>query len=499
MFAFGYETIGLHAKHMFCILKQQMFRMQRLTYVLIPGLPIQVERLRLGSEFYENTITPDVLGGESVYAASGSLYEAGIRIGMSLAQVKQIAPYASIIRNDETAYHAVHDKVVTALKTFSPSLETIGLGQIILNIRGLDKVWSDEAELAQAISDAAIQACGLQIQVGIADGKFVAEQAAYSAPTNGTCIVPAGTEAQFLSPLPIFTLPYVRDEIQARLHLLGIDTLGDFARLTQAAVTLQFGPEAAVLHNLAQGKDRRLFQPDTPPLRIRRAIQLEDPTSDLKRIFNALGRLTQKLSRALQQRGYHTEALKLSVEVSDGQGHQVNIPLERGLSINPPTADASLLERIAQHLFARLAITSPVTCLWVCAYPLRSWSLDAHQQTLLNIGLPERDNKLELVIETLLRRFGKDAIKIASLIRQPLPVPIKVMVNTHGLPVVLYLRDGRQPIFGIDEHWRMEPPWWNRRIRRDYFRVILMDGSLRVIFRNLNTGGWFIERSYPLR
>lgn len=484
---------------MFYILKQEMFRMQRLTYVLIPGLPIQVEQARAGSDFSENTLIPDVLEGNAVYAASGALHEAGIRIGMPLAQARQIAPYASIIRNDETAYHAVHDRVVTALKTFSPSIETLGLEQLLLNIRGLDKVWPDEQELAQAISEAAIKACGLQVQVGIADGKFVAEQAACSAPANGTCIVPSGTEAKFLAPLPIFTLPYIRADIQTRLHLFGIDTLGEFAELTQAAVTLQFGPEAAVWHALARGNDRRLFQPDTPPLRIRRAIRLDDPTSDLQRIFTVLHRLTHKVSRLLQGRGYHAEALKLTVEVEDGQRHQVNIPLERGLAINPPTADANLLERIAQHLFNRLTITSPVTCLWVCAYPLRSWSLDAHQLKLLAVGVPERDNKLELAIESLLQRFGKDAVKIASLVRQPLPVPARVMVNTHGLPVVLHLRDGRQPIFGIDEHWRMEPPWWNRHIRRDYFRVILMDGSLRVIFRNLNTGGWFLERAYPLR
>lgn len=473
-----------------------MFNLQRLAHVFVPNLPIQVEQLT--QDVAAQLIIPDVLEGNTVYAASSDLYEAGLQIGMTLQQAQQIAPTALVIKNDETTYHEYHNAIFNALKTFSPSIETVDIGQFLLNARGLERLWGDEQSLAQAICELARNVRGLEVQVGIANGKFVAEQAAWSAPPNGTCVVPAGAEARFLSPLPLTRLPYLRNEINIRLRLLGIQTLGEFAELSKSAVVLQFGPEAATLHALAQGNDRRLFQPDTPPLRILRATTLKEPLSDLQVVFNILQRLTQKLSRALQTKGYHTEALKLTVEVEGGHSQQHDIQLERGQAINPPTADDGLLGRIAQTLLTRLSVAAPITRLCLCAYPLRSWSLDAHQQTLVNVGMSERDNKLEQALELLLHRFGKNAVKIAALLESPSPVATKVILNAQGLPVIVTLAGIRQPIFGIDEHWRVERHWWSQPIRRDYYRIILADGSLRNLFRDLNNGRWYLDRSWPI-
>lgn len=475
-----------------------MFYLQRLAHILLPNLPIQLEEARRGH--FGLYIIPDVLGHDCVYAASGALHEVGIQVGMPLYRAKQAAPGALVIENDETTYHTVHNGVHTQLKTFSPAIETVEIGQFLINVRGLTRLFGNEQALARKILEAIQRNYpGLEIQVGIANGKFAAEQAAWSAPRNGICVVPDGAEAAFLAPLPLTTLPYLRAEIRKRLRLLGIQSLGEFAELSQSAVAVQFGPEATTLHTLACGRDRRLFQPDTPPLRILRSKTLKEPISDFQILLNLLHEFSQRLAGSLKLRGYHTEALRLTVQTEQQPIQVVDLPLAKSQAINPPTADGGLLSRIAQALLGQLTISAPVTAFSLCAYPLHSWSLEAYQQGLVGVGVSERENRLEQTLEQLMNRFGKDAVRIASVIGQPLPRPTKVMVNALNLPELLTLAGEQEPIFGIDEHWRVERHWWRIPIRRDYYRIILADGSLRNLFQDLTNGEWFIDRAWPIR
>jgi hypothetical protein len=42
--------------------------------------------------------------------------------------------------------------------------------------------------------------------------------------------------------------------------------------------------------------------------------------------------------------------------------------------------------------------------------------------------------------------------------------------------------------------WRERRRWWAHPIERDYFRLELDDGQMRVIFRDVRTDRWLLER-----
>jgi DNA polymerase-4 len=429
-----------------------------------------------------------------VFTASSDLLRAGIEIGMSLYQARQIAPSAIIVEPSEAEYHARHDAMRAALKAFSVAIETVGLGEFLLDVRGLDRAHGSEQALATAICEAARSASRLSVQVGIGAGKFVAQQAARRAPLNSGCIVPTGEEAQFVAPLPITALPNLPGEMRRRLTLLDIRTLGDLAALRKPAVLRQFGAEASGLYELARGHNPRPLQPDLPPLRITRSMELNEPVSDRQVVLNVVNHLSKRLSRVLQIRGYHAEAIKLTVDV----GRSNPIRLEHGQALKPPTADEGRLCRLAMQMLGRLGVASPVARVSLSAYPLRSWHHSAHQLALVKSGVPEKLARLEDIIQLILHRFGQAAIKIASLLGPPIPLKVKVRVNRDGLPSVVTLAGQMRGIVGIDEHWREERAWWSKPLRREYFRVILPDGSLRNLFQNLNDGEWYLDRAWPI-
>ncbi len=467
-----------------------MHTIARIACVFTKSLPIQVEHVRRGDS--ASLLIPHPVHNATVFAASDDLIRAGVEIGMSLYQAQQIAPTAIVITPDEAAYHAKHDSIVTSLKTFSAAIETVMLGECLLDVRGLEKLLAGERSLAEMIQKTAAQASGLSVGVGIATGKFTAQQAAREAPTDGVCVVKSGEEANFLSSLPITVLPHLPGEMRRRLTLLDIYTLGDLAALSKAAVLRQFGAEVSSLYDLAGGHDPRPLQADSPPLRLVRSVTLIEPMTNRQSIFNVLTLLSSRLSRALSARGYHTEALKVAINTGS-----VDSYLESGQAVKPPTADESRLSRIAMHLFGKLNNTAPVTRLSLIAYPLRSWHAGARQLTFVGGDTPERQGRFDNALHIIWNRFGQVAIQIASFFAPPIPRKTQVILNSDGLPMKLTLAGHVWNIIGVDEHWREERLWWSRPVRRDYFRVILSDGSLRNIFQNLIDGEWYLDRAYP--
>jgi protein ImuB len=350
---------------------------------------------------------------------------------------------------------------------------------------------------------------GLDVRVGVGSGKFVAEQAARAARPGCGCVVPPGEEQAFLSPLPLSALsadgstarPSAKRrssksglvevaEMQRRLHLLGVRTLGALAALPRLAVVRQFGPHAGPLHDLARGVDPRPVHADAPPLVLERRRTFNDPLGDRAPLLAHLDRMAAEVAESLSRRGYQAEGLRLRLEEEGGRERAAGMP------VKPPSADADKLSRLAGRLLGRLTVAGPVTILFLTVYPLRPFHLGATQLALFTSPAEMRRSRLQEALRRLRERFGEMIIVVASLLGPPPPRPIQVTAGPDGLPRALVWRDRIREVEAIYEVWRERRRWWSRPIERDCFRLETDDGQVRVVFRDVRTGRWLLERRH---
>jgi hypothetical protein len=47
---------------------------------------------------------------------------------------------------------------------------------------------------------------------------------------------------------------------------------------------------------------------------------------------------------------------------------------------------------------------------------------------------------------------------------------------------------------GIREGWRIDDEWWRQAISREYVVVVLDDGSMLTLFRDLLDGLWYVQK-----
>jgi DNA polymerase-4 len=462
--------------------------------LLVRHLPVHVERRA------DPTLArqPLVIGGRpwdpgAVLDCCPRAVAAGVRPGMRLAQAETLCPTARFIPSREHIYREAHDVLIATAQRFAPAVETAGLGLIYAEATGLQRLFGPEAELARKLAAEATGNTQLPVQVGIAGTKFVAEQAAAAARPGGGCVVPSGEERAFLSPLPLTVLP-IDLEIARRLEMLGVHTLGALASLPRLAIVRQFGAHAGPLHDLANGIDPRPVQPAAPPLAIQAQRAWDEPLTSRQAVNLHLQQMAAEMGEKLGHQGYQAEGLRLALIDRWERRHAA------GIVVKPPSAEGTRLARLAyqvmeEHKLAEAARL--VAAITLITYPLRPAHLGVVQPSLLGSIQDRRLRRLREVLRGLRTRFGELAVVVAALIAPPRPCPIQVTLSLQGLPQALVWHDHIHPVSTVYEGWRERRRWWGAPIERDYYRVEMTSGEIKLIFHDLREGQWLMERRHP--
>ena len=112
-----------------------------------------------------------------------------------------------------------------------------------------------------------LERVGLPITVGVARTKFLAKVASGVAKPDGLLVVPPQGELAFLHPLPVERLWGVGPATARKLQARGLTTVGQVARLGEAALESMLGRAMGrKLHALAHNRDPRPVVAPPPPL-----------------------------------------------------------------------------------------------------------------------------------------------------------------------------------------------------------------------------------------
>jgi hypothetical protein len=80
----------------------------------------------------------------------------------------------------------------------------------------------------------------------------------------------------------------------------------------------------------------------------------------------------------------------------------------------------------------------------------------------------------------------------------PENTPCSVVATQDGEPVKIQILGGWHDVEFIANKWRENSSWWDKEIavNRELYKVATTDGILCIVYRNLNTDVWCIQRIY---
>jgi hypothetical protein len=411
------------------------------------------------------------------------------------------------------------EEMLDALDAVSPLVDDARLGLAFLDMHGISgepRDWMSQTRrvLARFECDA---------RIGAGSTKIAAQAAAHIA--DGTICEP-DAEREFLAPLPLAVLE-IDPAIIERLRLLGIELLGDLARLPHGPFVRRFGAAAASWHEHARGIDRRPFVPRAHAVAIEASVFGEGRTADETQVFFALRMLLARICADLECCGKRAGALRLAIELEDADACDFYVPLAI------PTAHERTMFEMLRAKLEGATFAAPVVGLRLGALqleeggeaqalftaddfdPQRVAMTIARLEAMLGTGVtraqtrsahlleerfhyepfnllchradsplchPERSDRRERS-----RRAKGDLVPQLRLL-EVREVPVQL---SNGEPAIV----DRQPVRQCTGPWRIdERPYAPAQVKRDEYDVVLEDGTFARIYHQ--GSHWYLRGVY---
>ncbi len=257
------------------------------------------------------------LGGRGVVA--GASYEArvfGARSAMPMHQARrQVGAGAVVLPPRGVVYGVASRRVFDTIRAQVPVLEQLSF----------DEAFGEPAELAGADAAQVAAFCerlrgtvrevtGLIASVGAGSGKQIAKIASGLAKPDGIRVVDRTEERLLLDGLPVRRLWGIGPVAEDKLHRLGIETVGQFAALSDTEVASILGATIGpALHRLALGIDDRPVAERAEAKQISAESTFATDLTTLDQLRDATGPIAEHAHQRLMRdgRGARTVTVKL--------------------------------------------------------------------------------------------------------------------------------------------------------------------------------------------
>lgn len=282
--------------------------------------------------------------GAIILARNWRAVEAGVTVGMRVAEAATHAPGLILAPDDPQRTQAFWDVVLDHLDALGPVVEDAGLGLALVDLTGLGR---NERIMIRRTLHGLAGLHGLIVRAGVADGPFVAAVAARRAAQEVTLIA-RDHGAAFLAPLPVALLP-LPERAVCDLDLLGIRTVSGFARLRLSEVQRRYGMVGMAAFALAIGKDDRPLVPRVRERRETLAYPFEPPVDDLSPVIFVVKALLDNHAAILRREGLVAGGLRLTIGVEARE--PVTVEQRWGVACIPGPAEFDALRlTLAGHL-----------------------------------------------------------------------------------------------------------------------------------------------------
>ena len=357
---------------------------------------------------------PVVVGGQRdergvVSAASYAARKFGVHSAMPLRTAAKLCPQAIFVNGHPERYREYSGRVHEVLGHFSPLVEMASVDEAYLDMTGTERLHGPPLRSAHRLHVEMKSATRLNCSVGIGTSRLVAKVSSAKAKPNGVLWVLPGQEAKFLAPLDVGDIPGVGKVMEEKLHGMGIQRVGDLAKLEENDLERRFGKWGLALAGKSRGEDAGgWFDTEvgehTDPKSISHEHTFDEDTGDLERLQSTLMRLSEMVGRRLREGGYFARTIQLKLRYKDFT------TLTRAHSLEQPTQmDHEIFEQTRRLFLRHWKKGAPVRLLGV-----QTSNFESGPGQLNLLAQDERWQKVLAAADHLRDKFGESTIGLAT-------------------------------------------------------------------------------------
>jgi DNA polymerase-4 len=374
---------------------------------------------------------PIIIGAVSgrgvVAAASYAAREFGVRSAMPGFRARELCPQGVFLGSDISKYAKVSEQVHGVFEEFTPQIEPNALDEAFLDITGSAHLFGGPVELAHRLRQRVREVTQLPVSCGIAKNKLVAKIACSLGKPDGLKYVPPEETRALLDGLPVRRLWGVGPVAERGLVEAGFSHVRDIANADADVLRGVVGDRALDLIKLARGEDDRPVVADRPAKSYGEENTFERDVSATSVITAALTSHSHAVAKRLRHDNLSARTVTIKIKLGRPRGEMTSrldssmterkYPLlTRSKTLPQPTDDAAVIRDVAIALWNASGVDEPIRLLGVSMSNLEPRA--QHQLALFGAaaegGEQERSRKLGPALDAIRKRFGADAIAVAT-------------------------------------------------------------------------------------
>jgi DNA polymerase IV len=338
---------------------------------------------------------------------------------MSLLRAFELAPQAIFLPTRHGVYGDYATRVRRIAEGYTPVSQVASIDEMYLDFSGCERMYHRAGDadadgtierVVRELTDAIDDRVGLPSSAGIATSRPVAKVASGLAKPRGVLLVRAGTEADFLGPLPVRKFPGIGPVAEQKLQAIGLVTLAQVAAAPAAVLRRIFGAWAESIQRGCRGqgahvlgRERPAFQEHDPEGCAVGSISNErtfrEDVRDPVCIDAMLCALCERVCWRARSRGVSARTVTLKLRYADFE------TLTRSRTIAPTCSEFELYP-VVRALFDRARRRR-------LAIRLLGIALSKLAPTDGQLPLFGGDQAVHRAVDDIRRRFGYDALRIA--------------------------------------------------------------------------------------
>jgi DNA polymerase-4 len=294
--------------------------------------------------------------------------------------------------------------VENLLTRYAPIVEQASIDEFYLDMTGCQKIYGSMFSFSSFIQKMIWTKLSLPCSIGIGSNKTIAKIGSDSMKPTGITYVIPGMEKQFLSPMPVETIPGVGKVMLKDLNSKGIYKIGDITELPEEYFAAAYGKYGVDLWRKANGEGTEYLTVRVKRKSISKETTFgEDVTSD-EFIKKTLFELAGKICQTMRNRNWIASTISIKLRYSDFH------TITRSRTIKPTDDDKVVFDTAWQMLNKNHTRRVAVRLIGV---GLTNFSEYSEQEYLFE-DIKIKRKKMFRAVTKIRDKFGYHAINLPS-------------------------------------------------------------------------------------
>jgi len=341
-----------------------------------------------------------------VLAKSTPAKRKGVKTAETIYEAKRKCPNLKIFKPTYEMYKRKSEELFKILKSYTPDIEKASIDEGYLDYGKIKNIYGNELEFAKKLQNQIKEELGFTVNIGIANNKLCAKMASDFTKPNRVHTLYKNEIKQKMYTLPIENLFGVGKQTAEKLKYLNIKTIKDLATKDEYSLRKIFKNQAKHLIEIANGIDNsEVDSSEYKPKGISHELTLKEDTTSKQELYKYLRILSEMVSKRIRKENKYAKVI--CVILKDNKFKRYSHQKKLKNQVNSYNEIYNYSKEILNEFYKNEKIR-------LIGIRLDDLKEEKTYQTSLFDKEPEKDEKIDKIIDQINDKYGKPVLKRAS-------------------------------------------------------------------------------------